>query len=191
MLNETELSSGDLSRFDTIVVGIRASQTRTDFVANNQKLLDFVKNGGTLIVQYQRPDYIQQNLQPFPASMTDTQKTTAGTTARVADENAKVTILDRTNPIFNFPNRITDADFQGWVQERNLYNFTTFDAKYTPLLETHDVGELENKGGMVFAKIGKGNYIYNSYSFFRQLPNGVSGAYRIFANLLSLPKAGK
>jgi LmbE family N-acetylglucosaminyl deacetylase len=191
MLNETELSSGDLSRFDTIVVGIRASQTRPDFVVNNQRLLDFVKNGGTLIVQYQRPDYIQQNLQPFAASMTDTQKTTAGTTARVVDENAKVTILDRTNPIFNFPNRITDADFQGWVQERNLYNFTTFDTKYTALLETHDAGELENKGGMVFAKIGKGNYIYNSYSFFRQLPNGVSGAYRIFANLLSLPNAGK
>ena len=191
LLNENDLSSGDLSKYDTIVVGIRAYQVREDLIANNQRLLEYVKNGGTLIVQYQRPDYVSQNLQPFPASMTDTQKTTAGTTARVVDETAKVTILQPANPVFNFPNRITDADFDGWVQERNLYNFSTFDAKYTPLLEAHDAGELENKGGMVFAKVGKGNYVYTSYSFFRQLPAGVSGAYRLFANLLALPKAVK
>ena len=189
LLNENDLASGDLSKYDVIVVGIRAYQIRQDLIANNQRVLDFVRNGGTLIVQYQRPDYVQQNLQPFPASQTDTQKTTAGTTARVVDENAKVTILQPTNPVFNFPNEITDADFAGWVQERNLYNFTTFDAKYTPLLESHDAGEMENKGGMVLAKIGKGNYLYTSYSFFRQLPAGVSGAYRLFANLLSLPKS--
>ncbi len=189
LLNENDLTGGDLSRFDTIVVGIRAYQVRRDLISNNQRILDYVKNGGTLIVQYQRPDYVQQNLQPFPASMTDTHRTTAGTTARVVDENAKVTILDARNPVFNFPNKITDADFSGWVQERNLYNFTTFDQKYTPLLESHDAGELENKGGLVIAEIGKGKYVYCSYAFFRQLPAGVSGAYRLFANLLSLPNS--
>lgn len=185
LINENDLTSADLSRFDTIVVGIRAYQVRQDLISNNQRVLDFVRGGGTLIVQYQRPDYVSQNLQPFPASMTDTQRTTAGTTARVVDENAKVTILEPTNAVFNFPNKITDADFSGWVQERNLYNFTTFDAKYTPMLESHDAGEAENKGGLVVAEIGKGKYIYCSYAFFRQLPAGVPGAYRLFANLLN------
>lgn len=191
LLNETDLTSGDLSRFDTIVAGIRAFQVRQDLVSNNRRILDFVNNGGNFIVQYQRPDYVQQNLQPYPASMTDTQRTTAGTTSRVVDENARVTILQPAHPVFNFPNKITDEDFNGWIQERNLYNFTTFDAKYTPLLESHDAGEQENKGGMVYAEIGKGRYVYTSYAFFRQLPAGVPGAYRLFANLLSLPKAKK
>ena len=177
MLDEKQLNNGDLSRFDSIVVGIRASEVREDFIANHQRLIDYVKNGGNLIVQYQRPIY--ENLLPFPAKLG----------ARVVDENAKVTILDATNPIFNFPNKITDADFTGWVQERNLYAFSTFDANYKPLLEAHDAGEPENKGGLVIAEIGKGKYIYTSYAFFRQLPAGVSGAYRLFANLLSLPKA--
>jgi hypothetical protein len=177
LLNENDLTIGDLSRFDVIVVGIRASQVRQDFVSNNQRLLDYVKNGGTLIVQYQRPDYV--SLLPFPAQI--------GT--RVVDENAKVTILDANNPIFNFPNKITDEDFKNWVQERNLYSFTTFDARYKPLLEAHDANEAENRGGLVVAEIGKGKYIYTSYAFFRQLPAGISGAYRLFANLLSLPKS--
>ncbi len=190
MLEEKDLASGDLSKFDSIVVGIRASETRPDFVANNQRLLDYVKNGGNLIVQYQRPSFARQNLTPYPMSMEDTQRTTAGTIARVVDENAKVTILQPEHPIFNFPNKITAKDFDGWVQERNAYNFTTFDAQYTPLLESHDAGENENKGGLVIARVGKGNYIYCSYSFFRQLPAGVGGAYRLFANMLSLAKSG-
>jgi len=174
LLNETDLTSGDLSGFTTIVVGIRAAQVRQDFVANHQRLIDYVQKGGNLIVQYQRPDY--ETLLPFPAKLG----------ARVADENAKITILDPTNPVFNFPNRITDEDFEGWVQERSLYAFTTFDASYKPLLEAHDANEPENKGGLVIAQIGKGKYIYCSYAFFRQLPAGVPGAYRIFANLLGL-----
>lgn len=191
LLNEADLQSGDLSRYAAIVVGIRAFQVRQDLVANNQRLLEYVKNGGNLIVQYQRPDYVAQNLQPFPASMTDTQKTAAGSTARVVDETAKVTILERAHPAFNSPNKITEKDFDGWVQERNLYNFTTFDAQYAPLLEAHDAGEAENKGGLVHAKINRGNYVYASYSFFRQLPAGNAGAYRLFANLLALPKNGE
>ena len=191
MLEEKDLASGDLSKYDSIVVGIRASETRLDFVANKQRLLDYVKNGGNLIVQYQRPSSVLLNLFPFPVSMTDTQKTTAGTTARVVDENAKVTILKPDHPVFNFPNKIGDDDFKGWVQERNAYNLVTFDAQYTPLLEAHDAGEAENKGGLVVAQLGKGTYVYCSYSFFRQLPAGVPGAYRLFDNLLSLPKAAK
>jgi LmbE family N-acetylglucosaminyl deacetylase len=176
MLDENDLTSGDLSRFDVIVAGIRAAQVRPDFVANHQRLLDYVNKGGTLLVQYQPPSY--QNLLPFPAAIG----------ARVVDENAKVTILNAQSPIFNFPNKITDEDFKGWIQERNLNAFTTFDARYTPLLESHDINEPENKGGLVVAEIGEGKYIYCSYALFRQLPAGVPGAYRLFANLLSSPK---
>lgn len=179
MLSPTDVASSDLSKFDVIVVGIRAYQVRLDVVANNQRLLDFANNGGTLIVQYQLPGYTQQNLAPFPAQQGP----------RVADENAKVTILKPEHPILNYPNKITDADFEGWVQERNLYNFLTMDAKYTGLLESHDAGEAENNGGLVVADVGKGRYIYCSYSLFRQLPAGVPGAYRLLANLLSFGKA--
>ena len=184
-----DIAATDLSKYDTIVVGIRASEVRPDFAANNQKLLDYVKNGGNLIIQYQRPTFAQQNLAPFPVSMSDTQRTAAGSTSRVVDENAKVTILEPNSPVFNFPNKIAETDFNGWIQERNLYNFVTFDKQYVPLLESHDAGEQPNNGGLVFARIGKGTYVYTSYSWFRQLPAGVPGAYRIFANLLSLSKA--
>jgi hypothetical protein len=180
MLDEKELSSGDLSKYDTIVVGVRASEVRQDFVANNERIMDFVKNGGTLIVQYQRPDYVSLGLEPYPAQMA----------SRVTDENARVSVLTPQHPAFTAPNRISDADWQNWVQERSLYNFTTFDSHYEPLLESHDPGEGPQRGGEVYAKIGRGQYVYTSYSWFRQLPAGVPGAYRLFANLLSLPKTG-
>ena len=181
LLDKKFLTNGDYSRFDTIVVGIRASETRKDYVANNQRLLEYVKDGGTLIVQYQKFAYLRQNLAPFPAKFN----------ARVAEEDAKVTILEAKHPVFNYPNKITQSDFNSWVQERNLYAFRTFDKRFVPLLECHDTGESENKGGMVYAKIGKGNYMYCSYSFFRQLPAGVPGAFRLFANILSLSKSKK
>ena len=190
MLEEKDLSTGDLSKFDTIVVGIRASQVRPDFVANNGRLLDFVKNGGTLIVQYQQAEVIQNNLLPFPAKMEGvTNGSQRISNVRVVDENAPVKILVPTNPIFNFPNKIVDSDWDNWVQERNLYTLTALDPQYTALLETADEGEPPVTGGLVYAKIGKGNYVYNAYSFFRQLPVGNPGAYRLFANMLSLPKA--
>lgn len=189
MLDEKDLSSGDLAKYDTIVVGIRASETRPDYVANNKRLFDYANSGGNLIVQYQRGQFGQSGLAPFPVNMAEAQRTAAGSIARVVDENAKVTILEPAHPVFNFPNKIGDDDFKGWVQERNAYNMATFDPQYTPLLESHDAGEQENKGGLVMAKLGKGTWTYCSYSFFRQLPAGVGGAYRLFANLLSLPKA--
>jgi LmbE family N-acetylglucosaminyl deacetylase len=181
MLNEDDLASGDLSRFDTIVVGIRASEVRPDFVANNNRLLEFIRNGGTLIVQYQQAEYVRLNLAPFPAQMS----------ARVTDENSKVTVLQPEHAAFNFPNKITEGDWKDWVQDRTVSQFTTFDSRYTPLLESHDAGEAEQKGGEVYTEIGKGKYVYTAYAWFRQLPSGIPGAYRLFANLLSLPKATK
>lgn len=181
MLDGNYLATGDLSQFDTIVAGIRASQVRPDFVANHGRLIDFVKNGGTLIVQYQQQDYARRNMPPFPAKM--------DSNIRTVDETAPVKILAPNNPVFNFPNKITEKDFENWVQERNLYSWTDFDSKYVPLLETHDEGEPESKGGMMYAEVGKGKYIYTGYSWFRQLPVGIAGAYRIFANMLSLPRA--
>lgn len=174
-IDERTLASGDLTQFDVIVVGIRAYQVRTDIGAHNKRLLDFANAGGTLIVQYQLPGYTQQNLAPFPAQQGP----------RVADELAKVTVLEPTHPVFNTPNKITETDFEGWVQERNLYNFSTMDPRYKGLLESHDTNENENKGGLVVADVGKGKFVYCSYSLFRQLPAGVPGAYRLLANMLA------
>ncbi len=179
MITDEMLSTGDLSVFDTIVVGVRASEGRDAFVANTGRLMQYLRNGGTLVVQYQQGDYTQRKLAPYPAT----------TNTRVTDETAPVTILQPQHPLFTFPNRITDADFNGWVQERNLYSFTSFDPRYTPLLESHDPGEPENAGGELIAEVGKGRFIYTSYAWFRQLRAGVPGAYRMFANLISLPKA--
>lgn len=182
LLTDENLTTGNLAAFDTIVVGIRASQTREAYVTNNRRLHNYAEQGGALIVQYQQPDFIAQNLAPFSASMDGN--------VRVVDETAAITILEPDHPVFTFPNKIDEADFDGWVQERNNYNFTSFDRnKYIPLTEAHDEGEPDSEGGMLYAKMGEGHYIYTSYSWFRQLPNGVPGAYRLFANLLSLPAA--
>ena len=183
MLGEKDLSTGDLSQFDTIIVGIRASQVRPDYVANNGRLTEFMNSGGTLIVQYQQQEFTRLGLLPYPAKMDGN--------VRVVDENAPIKILQPSNPVFNFPNKIGDDDWNNWVQERDLYCLTDFDAKYTPLLESHDEGEPESKGGMVVADVGKGRFVYTAYSWFRQLPVGNPGAYRMFANLISLPKTKK
>ncbi len=176
LLDEDALAAGDLSRFNVIVVGIRASESRPDFVAARQRLLDYVTNGGTLVVQYQQGDYGTRNLAPFPVEYA----------TRVTDEQAAVRLLQPAHPVFTTPNTITDADWADWVQERNLYAFVKFDARYLPLLETGDPGEPPQQGGQVYAEIGRGRYVYTAYSWFRQLPAGVPGAYRMFANLLSL-----
>src|SRR5262249_27783520 len=152
-----------LSVFDTIVVGIRASDARPDFIANNGRLLQYVERGGTLIVQYQQPDYLARSLAPFPAQMA----------SRVTDEHSPMKILQPTNPLFTFPNRSTAADFEGWVQDRDLNAFTTFDPKYVPLLATSDPDEPPQLGGELYAEIGKGRYVYTAYAWFRQLPAGV------------------
>jgi hypothetical protein len=181
LIDRDMLTTGELSQFDTIVVGIRASEARPDFVSNQNRLRAFMERGGTLVVQYQQTDYVQRNLPPFPVQSTGN--------SRVTDETAPVRILVPEHPVFTFPNRIAPTDFDGWVQERNLYAFGKFDERFVPLLESADPGEPPQRGGQVIAAVGKGYYIYTSYSWFRQLRAGVPGAYRQFANLISLPKA--
>ncbi len=173
-----KLATADLSRFGTIVLGIRAYDTQKAVAQNNSRLLDWVKSGGTLVVQYNTGpgDFNQANYTPFPAKLGR---------ARVDVEEAPVAILAPQNPIFHFPNEITARDFEGWVQERGLYFMTDWDGKFTPLLESHDPNEPDQKGGMIEAHYGKGLYIYTGYAFFRQLPAGVPGAVRLYVNILS------
>jgi hypothetical protein len=179
MLSSQDLAMGDLSRFSAIILGIRAYAVREDLRSANMHLLEYVNNGGTLIVQYNRKGEIgAAQYGPYPYIINDN--------ARVTREDAVVTILDPANPVFRLPNAITRKDFDGWVQERGLYFLGQWDAKYGPLLESSDPGEEPLKGGLVIARFGKGTYIYTGYAFFRELPAGVKGAYRLFANLVSI-----
>ncbi len=183
IIDGRELESGDLSKYDTIVTGIRVYEVRPDVIANNNRLLEYVKNGGTLIVQYNKNEYATGNYAPYPVKMP------SQGFERVTDETAKVTILEPTHPLFNFPNKITDKDFESWGQERGAYFLIDWDARFKPLLASHDSNEQDKKGGEVIAEYGKGYYVYSAYAWFRQLPNGVPGAYRLIANLVSLSKA--
>ncbi len=180
LINEAELASGNLSVYDTIILGIRVYEVNEHVIANNKRLLDYVSNGGTLIVQYNKQEFGAGNFAPYPVKM-------AGS-LRVTDEEAAVKILVPDHPVFNYPNRITDQDWKGWVQERGLYFLSEWDAKYTPLLSAPEDTGKELKGGQLIAQYGKGNYIFTGYAWFRQLPAGVPGAYRLFANMISLPK---
>jgi LmbE family N-acetylglucosaminyl deacetylase len=180
-INETELASGDLSVYDTIVLGIRVYEVRDDVVANNKRLLDYVSNGGTLIVQYNKQEYARGSLAPYPIKLDGSQ--------RVTDETAPVTVLLPDHPLFNFPNKISAADWNDWVQERGLYFLNEWDSNYTALLSSADESGRQLSGGELIARVGKGNYVFTGYAWFRQLPAGVPGAYRLFANLISLPKA--
>jgi len=178
-LDAQALAFSDLSKYDAIVVGVRAYELRPELPGANQRLLDYVSSGGTLVVQYNR-DFVWDKLQPgpYPAKI--------GTpTPRITDENSPVKFLNPDDPLLNRPNKITQDDFQGWVQERGLYFWSQFDPKYTPLLAMNDPGESDLNGGLVYTHYGKGTYIYTGIAFFRQLPEGVPGAYRLFMNLLS------
>ncbi len=172
------LANEDLSKYGTIVLGIRAYDTQKGVALNNKKLLDFVAAGGTLVVQYNAGvgDFNAGHFTPYPAELSR---------ARVSVEQAPVEILDPGNEIFHYPNTIRESDFDGWVQERGLYFWGKWDDHYEPLLACHDPGEDEQKGGLLEAQYGKGIYIYTGYAFFRQLPAGVPGAVRLFVNLLS------
>ncbi|HEX8696593.1 MAG TPA: PIG-L family deacetylase [Longimicrobium sp.] len=179
LLGAEELAAADLSKYDVIVAGSRAYEVRPDLAAHNARLLEYVRRGGTLIVQYNKYELVEGRFTPFPLTM-------ARPHGRVTDENAPVRLLDPSHPVFTKPNRITDADFAGWVQERGLYFADTWDPAYTPLLETGDPGEAPLRGGLLIAKYGEGTYVYTGLAFFRQLPEGVPGAWRLFANLLAL-----
>jgi LmbE family N-acetylglucosaminyl deacetylase len=185
MLDAAALAFGDLSKFDAIVVGVRAYELRGDLPGANQRLLDYVSNGGTLLVQYERDfAWDSKNYAPFPAKI-DSNKP-GDPLPRITDETAAVVFLKPDDSLLNKPNKITPKDFDGWVQERGLYYWTEFDtSKYTPLLSMHDPGEKDLHGALIYARFGKGTYIYTGLAFFRQLPEGVPGAYRLFVNLLS------
>jgi len=179
LLSPDDIARSDLSRFGTIVLGIRAYDTRDDVKKNNQRLLDYVRDGGTLLVQYNTSpsDFNAGHYTPYPAQLSR---------ERVTVEQAPVTILDPQSPVFHYPNDISEQDFAGWVQERGLYFMDQWDPQFTPLLASNDPGEAPQKGGLLLAKYGKGYYIYTGYAFFRQLPFGVPGAIRLYVNLLSV-----
>jgi LmbE family N-acetylglucosaminyl deacetylase len=197
MLDAKDLAFGDLSRFRAIVVGVRAYELRPELPGANQRLLDYVSNGGTLVVQYNR-DFVWDRVEPapYPALISpplppakEGAPPTPRQLPRITDENSPVKFLKPDDPLLNTPNKITPEDFKGWVQERGLYFWTKFDPKYTAVLAMHDPGEPDLDGGLVYAHYGKGTYIYTGLAFFRQLPDGVPGAYRLFVNLLSASRA--
>ena len=182
LLLPDDVEHGNLQQFGTIVLGIRAYDTRDDVKKSNQGLLDYAHNGGTLIVQYNTDptSFNAGNYLPYPAQLSR---------ARVTVEEAPITILDPKSPVFHYPNVITQHDFDGWVQERGLYFMDKWDEHFTPLLASNDPGEDPQKGGLLVAPYGKGYFIYNAYAFFRQLPFGVPGAIRLYVNLLSVGHA--
>jgi LmbE family N-acetylglucosaminyl deacetylase len=184
MLDEAALAFGDLSHFDAIVIGIRAYELRPDLMSANHRLLDYVQNGGTLVVQYER-DFAWNKLLPAPFRATMDQPA-----ERITNENSPVRFVDPNSPLLNYPNRITQDDFRGWIQERGLYFWGQWDPRYQTVLAMHDPGESDALGGLVWARDGKGVYIYTGLSFFRQLPAGVPGAYRLFVNLLCASRGG-
>ncbi len=176
LLGQSDVEQGNFSRFDAIVTGVRAYNTRADLRANLPRLLDYVKNGGTYLVQYNVMEPGLPPMGPYPFDLSRD---------RTSMEEMPVTPTDPASPLLQSPNRITARDFDNWVQERGLYFASKWDPRYTTLFESHDPGEGSHPGGTLVARYGKGIYIYSSYSWFRQLPAGVPGGYRIFANLLS------
>jgi LmbE family N-acetylglucosaminyl deacetylase len=176
LLSASDLAQGDLSGFDAIVTGVRAYNTRADLRANLPRLLDYARNGGTLIDQYNVTDGNLVPMGPYPFKIGHD---------RVSVEEAPVTFTNPSDPLLHTPNEITQKDFDGWIQERGLYFASEWDDKYQTVLESHDPGEKPQAGGMFYARYGKGVYIFSGYSWFRELPAGVPGAYRLFANMLS------
>jgi len=181
LLGPDSLARGDLSRYDAIVIGTRAYETEPALVANNGRLLDYARAGGLVIVQYQQYPFVSGGFAPYRLSI-------ARPHDRVTDETAPVRVLDPASPVFHVPNEIGAADWQGWVQERGLYFAHDWDSTYTPLVEMHDPGDPPLRGGLLVASVGAGTYAYTGLAFFRELPAGVPGAYRLFANLLALKR---
>jgi hypothetical protein len=178
ILGARELETGDLSVYDAILVGSRAYETDPVLARTNGRLLDYVRNGGLVVVQYQQYPFVQGGFAPYPLEI-------ARPHDRVTDETAAVTLVDPSSPVFTTPNRIGPEDWRGWVQERGLYFARSWATEYTPLLAMADPGGPEQKGALLAAKLGKGRYVYTGLAFFRQLPAGVPGAYRLLANLLA------
>ncbi|MCU0424972.1 MAG: PIG-L family deacetylase [Candidatus Kapabacteria bacterium] len=178
LLSDEEIETGNLARYDAIVSGIRVynDNARPRLRQQYRRLMDYVANGGTMLVQYQLSGgLVTDSIGPYPFTISRD---------RVTEEDAAVKMLKANHPLFSTPNVITQADFEGWVQERGLYFANKWDERYETLLSCNDAGETEKKGGMLLARYGKGAFIYTGYAWFRQLPAGVPGAYRLFTNLL-------
>jgi hypothetical protein len=179
-LDDEALRSGNLSRYAAIVVGIRAYNTRAALRRGvHERLMRYVEEGGTLVVQYNvsnRFSPLEGAIGPYPL--------TVGRD-RITDETAAMEAVDPAHPVLHTPNRIAPADFDGWVQERGLYYAADWDARYTPIFRSADPGEQPLLGGLLVARHGRGRYVFTGLAFFRQLPAGVPGAYRLFANLLA------
>lgn len=176
LLTTGEISGSDLSRYNAIIIGIRAYSNRPELRANTQRLMEYVRQGGSLIVQYQSVGFGSQDA-PYSLSL-------GGNPEKVVEENDPVTLTDHA--LFQWPNRITPADFNGWVEERGHSFLDSWDSHYSPLAETHDPGQDPQRGGLLYTRLGKGNYIYVAYALYRQVPEGVPGAFRILANLVSI-----
>jgi len=183
LISPRDLSNGSLDGFDAVVIGSRAYETEPALARTNGKLLDYVRRGGLLIVQYQQYQFARGGFAPFPLDISRPHD-------RVTDETAAVRVLHPDHPVLHVPNEIGEDDWQGWVQERGLYFAGTWDAAYTPLLAMADPGGEEVQGSLLVAPLGEGTYVYTGLAFFRQLPAGVPGGYRLFANLLGLAPGG-
>jgi hypothetical protein len=194
LLSADDLARGDLSKYDAIVTGVRAWNVRPDLRAHYSRLYEYAQKGGTVVVQYNVPE----GGGPGPTGVTPTDNTILehigpypiriSRSDRVTVEEAPVTYPNPQISLLQAPNKIVPADFDGWVQERGLYFADQWDPKYQTVLSSHDPGEMPLPGGMLYTRLGKGAYIFTAYSWFRELPAGVPGAYRIFANLLSAGK---
>src|SRR6185436_15592770 len=170
-----------IAQLGAIVTGTRAYAVREDLKTYNRRLLDYVKDGGNLIVLYNTQEFVPDRYAPYPGQL-------PARAEEVSEEDSPVEILAASHKAFNSPNRITKADFDGWVEQRGSKFFTEWDAAYTPMIATYDRGQAPQKGGWLTAEYGKGHYTYFAYAFHRQLPYAVPGAYRLLANLLSLGK---
>jgi hypothetical protein len=179
LLGAEDLTNGPLDQFDAIIIGIRASAVRADLKTYSKRLLEYAERGGNLIYQYQTQEFDAAPYGPYSYKLT-------ARPAEVSEEDAPVTILEPSHPVFHWPNTITAADFNGWVEERGSKWMTTWDERYTPLLASHDRQQPPQQGGLLYAQYGKGIFVYAAYAFYRQLPAGVPGGYRLFANLISL-----
>jgi LmbE family N-acetylglucosaminyl deacetylase len=180
VLATSDVTQGDLSGYDAIVLGVRAYAVRADLKSANSRLLDYVKNGGVLVVQYNLQDF-DHNYGPYPFEL-------GSNPQKVVDEGSSVKFLEPNNPLFAWPNKISPEDFKGWEEERGHGFMKTWDPRYTALVETHDPEQDEQKGGLLVARYGKGFYIYDAFAIYRQLPSGVPGAYRLLGNMISLRK---
>ncbi|GEO12263.1 PIG-L family deacetylase [Segetibacter aerophilus] len=181
LLTASDLSTGKLEQFDVIMIGTRAYAVRQDLNTYNQRLLNYAKNGGHLLVLFQTPEFVPERMAPYTAQL-------PGNSEEISEENSPVKILNPAHPVLNFPNKITLVDFDSWVEQRGSKFFSTWDTAYVPIISTNDIGQAPQSGGWLMAKYGKGNYTYCAYAFHRQLPYAVDGAYRILANLISYGK---